>query len=49
MKDKPDWKLLKDHLQKEGRVSKEDLCKLVGDCNKLLSRTISDFQRMKGM
>ncbi|CAK80679.1 unnamed protein product (macronuclear) [Paramecium tetraurelia] len=36
LKNKPDWKLLRDHLQKEGRVSKEDLYKLVGDCNKLL-------------
>lgn len=49
MKDKPDWKLLKDHLQKEGRITKEDLYKLVGDCNKILSINIIEFQRMKGM
>ncbi|CAD8181791.1 unnamed protein product [Paramecium octaurelia] len=36
LKNKPDWKLLKDHLQKEGRIAKEELFKLVADCNKLL-------------
>lgn len=32
---KPDWKLLKDHLQKEGRIKKEDLVKLVKDTNNI--------------
>ncbi|CAD8124068.1 unnamed protein product [Paramecium sonneborni] len=36
LKNKPDWKLLKDHLQREGRIAKEELFKLVADCNKLL-------------
>ncbi|CAK75018.1 unnamed protein product (macronuclear) [Paramecium tetraurelia] len=36
LKNKPDWKLIRDHLQKEGRIAKEDLFKLVADCNKLL-------------
>jgi serine/threonine-protein phosphatase 2B catalytic subunit len=34
--EKPDWKLLKDHLHKEGRIAKEDLIRLVNDCNKIL-------------
>ncbi|KAM3137460.1 Serine/threonine-protein phosphatase 2B catalytic subunit alpha [Paramecium bursaria] len=36
LKNKPDWKLIKDHLHKEGRIAKEDLFKLVAECNKLL-------------
>jgi serine/threonine-protein phosphatase 2B catalytic subunit len=39
MTDKPDWKLIRDHLQKEGRVAKPELFKLIQDCNKLLSTT----------
>jgi len=35
LKGKPDWKAIRDHLQKEGRIAKEDLIKLVGDANKL--------------
>jgi serine/threonine-protein phosphatase 2B catalytic subunit len=35
-KNKPDWKLLRDHLHKEGRVDKPDLIKLVTDCNKIM-------------
>ena len=35
--DKPDWKLLKDHLSKEGRITKEDLLKLIADANKIFS------------
>lgn len=38
---KPDWKLMKDHLQKEGRISKEDLRKIVGDVSKIFSRYFS--------
>ena len=34
--EKPDWKLLKDHLHQEGRIAKEDLIRLVNDCNKVL-------------
>ena len=36
-KGKPDWKLLKDHLYREGRLAKEDVIKLVNDTNKVLS------------
>jgi serine/threonine-protein phosphatase 2B catalytic subunit len=35
LKNKPDWKLIKDHLQKEGRIAKEELVKLVTDTNKI--------------
>jgi len=35
LKGKPDWKVIRDHLQKEGRIAKEDLIKLVGDANKV--------------
>jgi serine/threonine-protein phosphatase 2B catalytic subunit len=35
---KPDWKLLRDHLSKEGRIWKEDFIKLIQDMNKLLSK-----------
>jgi len=35
LKNKPDWKAVRDHLQKEGRIAKEDLVKLVNDANKL--------------
>eukprot|EP01015_Nassula_variabilis_P014763 TRINITY_DN22241_c0_g1_i1.p1 TRINITY_DN22241_c0_g1~~TRINITY_DN22241_c0_g1_i1.p1 ORF type:complete len:127 (+),score=27.53 TRINITY_DN22241_c0_g1_i1:30-383(+) len=32
---KPDWKLIKDHLFKEGRIEKAHLIKLVQDTNKI--------------
>ena len=35
--DKPDWRLIKDHLQKEGRIEKQHLIKLIIDCNKIMS------------
>jgi len=35
LRGKPDWKLIKDHLQKEGRIAKEDIIKLINDANKL--------------
>jgi len=35
LKNKPDWKLIRDHLQKEGRIAKEDYLKLVKDACKL--------------
>jgi serine/threonine-protein phosphatase 2B catalytic subunit len=38
--EKPDWKLLKDHLSKEGRITKADLFRLVSECNKILSSLI---------
>lgn len=38
--DKPDWKAVRDHLQKEGRVDKQDLIKLIVDTNKILSNYI---------
>jgi serine/threonine-protein phosphatase 2B catalytic subunit len=34
--EKPDWKLLKEFLHKEGRIGKEELIRLVSDCNKIL-------------
>jgi len=34
-KGKPDWRLIRDHLQKEGRIAKEDLIKLINDTNKI--------------
>ena len=40
--DKPDWKLIRDHLHREGRIAKEELFKLVADCNKLLSTKYSN-------
>ncbi|EGR29243.1 ser thr protein phosphatase family protein, putative [Ichthyophthirius multifiliis] len=33
---KPDWKVIRDHLTKEGRIEKEDLLKLVAQCNKIM-------------
>jgi len=35
LKNKPDWRLIRDHLQKEGRIAKEDLIKLINDVNKI--------------
>jgi len=35
LKGKPDWRLIKDHLHKEGRIAKEDLIKLINDANKI--------------
>lgn len=32
---KPDWKLMRDHLSKEGRIDKEDLLKLINDTNRV--------------
>lgn len=31
--DKPDWRMLRDHLTKEGRITKVQLLKLVDMCN----------------
>lgn len=36
LKNKPDWKCLRDHLAKEGRIDKEDFVKLINDTNKIL-------------
>lgn len=41
--DKPDWKALRLHLQREGRISKEDLIKIVNDTNKIISIKIHLF------
>lgn len=35
LKGKPDWKLLRDHLHKEGRLAKDDLIRLVTEFNKI--------------
>ena len=37
MSGKPDWKVMRDHLSKEGRVAKEDFLKIINDCNKIFS------------
>lgn len=34
-KSKPDWKVMRDHLSKEGKVAKEDFIKIINDCNKI--------------
>lgn len=34
---KPDWKLIKEHLEKEGRIAKKEVIKLVGMANKIFS------------
>lgn len=34
--ERPDWKLIREHLQKEGRIGKTELLKLVHDCNRVL-------------
>jgi len=31
---KPDWKIIRDHLSKEGRVGKDEFIKLINDCSK---------------
>jgi len=38
LKNKPDWKVIRDHLQKEGRIEKADLVKLITDTNKLFKK-----------
>ena len=35
--DMPDWKVVKDHLAKEGRIAKAEVLKLISDVNKILS------------
>lgn len=35
---KPNWQFLRDHLQREGRVTKQQLITLVSQCTKLLSK-----------
>lgn len=35
--DRPDWKLLRSHLQREGRVAKEDVIQIVNEMNKIFS------------
>jgi serine/threonine-protein phosphatase 2B catalytic subunit len=35
--DLPDWKVVRDHLSKEGRIRKEEVLKLIIDVNKILS------------
>ncbi|EGR31816.1 ser thr protein phosphatase family protein, putative, partial [Ichthyophthirius multifiliis] len=34
--DKPNWKQISDHLQKEGKIDKENLIKLIYECNRIL-------------
>jgi hypothetical protein len=33
--DVPDWKLLRGHLQREGRLKKEDFIKIIDETNKI--------------
>ena len=35
--DKPDWKLLRNHLHREGQLHKRDILKLIEAVNKILS------------
>lgn len=35
---KPDWKLIKEHLEREGRIAKKEVIKLVGMANKIFSK-----------
>jgi len=35
---KPDWRTVRDHLSKEGRISKEDLIHLINDTNKVFKQ-----------
>ena len=35
--EKPDWKLIRDNLEKEGRLEKKDFIRLINDCNKIFS------------
>ena len=37
LKGKPDWKLVRDHLQKEGRIAKEDVIYLIAETSKVIS------------
>ena len=37
---KPDWKLIRDHLHKEGRIAKPELFKLIQEMNKILSMVL---------
>jgi serine/threonine-protein phosphatase 2B catalytic subunit len=33
----PDWNVLKDHLLKEGRITKKDLIQIIGDVTEIMS------------
>ena len=37
--EKSDWKLIRDNLEKEGRLEKKDFIRLINDCNKICSNT----------
>ena len=43
LKDKPDWKLIRDHLQREGRIRKEEIKRLIYTANKLLGRNLMEI------
>lgn len=38
---KPDWKLIKEHLEREGRIAKKEVIKLVTMANKIFSKQFS--------
>eukprot|EP01017_Pseudomicrothorax_dubius_P025657 TRINITY_DN2794_c0_g2_i5.p1 TRINITY_DN2794_c0_g2~~TRINITY_DN2794_c0_g2_i5.p1 ORF type:complete len:215 (-),score=21.28 TRINITY_DN2794_c0_g2_i5:30-674(-) len=38
LKNKPDWRLLKDHMLREGRIAKVDLVRLVQEANAIFKR-----------
>lgn len=38
---KPDWKVLRDHLSKEGRLDKTTLKKVIADVMKIFSRCLN--------
>lgn len=45
LKGKPDWKLVREHLQKEGRLLKKDVIHLVTEASKILSRIWCKFRK----
>lgn len=49
LKGKPDWKLVREHLQKEGRINKKDVIHLITETSKVLSTCSSHFQKTKAI
>lgn len=43
----PDWQALRDHLNREGRVSKEHCHKILNDTMEIFSKLIITFLRMR--
>ena len=49
LKGKPDWKLVRDHLQKEGRILKEDVIHLIAETSKVLSNFIEFIKKTRAI